>query len=81
MYLELGLKIIYDERAKHFYLQDYKSNISSDGYSFAFPLRDFEKVSLAIEVFNEEFVAAIERADQRLLADGFGEIQMPQMRK
>lgn len=81
MYLELGLKIIYDERYKALYLQDYKANISSDGYSFAFGLEDFNKVSHALKVFNEECIAAIKRTNERLLADGFGEIRMPQMRK
>lgn len=80
MYLELGLKVIYDERYKALYLENYKSNISSDGYSFAFGLEDFNKVSHALEVFNEECVEAIKRTNERLLADGFDKIQMPQMR-
>lgn len=80
MYLELGLKIIYDEKVKHFYLQDYKSNILSDGYSFAFDMETFKKVSHALEVLNEECAAAIKRADERLLADGFDNISMPKMR-
>lgn len=81
MTLEIGLKIIYNENVKHFYLQDYESNILSDGYSFAFDMRDFDKIAHAQQVLNEECVAAIKRTDERLLAEGFDKIQMPRMRK
>lgn len=72
MYLELGLKIVYDEQVKRLYIQDYRSNISSDGYQFAFHLRDFDKTAYALKVLNEECISAIKRADERLLADEFG---------
>lgn len=71
MHLNIELKIIFDENVKHLYLQDYNSNISSDGPSFAFDLKDFDKAAYAQKILNEEFTEAIKRTDKRLLAEGF----------
>lgn len=71
MHLNIELKIIFDEYVKHLYLQDYKSNISSDAPSIAFSFKDFDKVAYAQKILNEEFAKAIKRTDERLLAEGF----------
>lgn len=56
------------------YLADYKSAISCGNYKDLFNLNDYGKTSHALKVLNEEFEAAMTRANERLLADGYGEI-------
>lgn len=79
MELEIRLKFIYHKDRKWLYLADYKSNISCGNYFSLFDLNDFDKTSYAQKVLNEEFEAAMMRANERLLADGFGEqgFQLP----
>lgn len=55
------------------FLADYNSKISCGNYANLFNLDEFDKTSHALKVLNEEFEAAMIRANERLLADGFGE--------
>lgn len=77
MILEIGLKFIYLAHKKRMYLNDYNSKISSDGDGHLFNLDDFDKTSYALKVLNDEFEVAMIRANERLLADGYGKTQMP----
>jgi len=79
MELKIELRFIYAEHRKAMYLADYNSGISSGGNPLS--LNDFDKTSHALKVLNDEFEAAMMRANERLLADGFGEFKIPHMRK
>lgn len=79
MELEIRLKFIYHKNRKKLFLADYHSDISCGNYLDLFALNDFDKASHAQKVLNEEFEAAMMRANERLLTDGFGEqgFQLP----
>lgn len=53
------------------YLADYSSGIESGGSPLN--LNDFDKTSYALKVMNDEFEAAMIRANEKLLANGYGE--------
>lgn len=73
MELEIGLKFVYSEHRKMLCLADFKSDISCGNYQFLFDLARVSKATHALKVLNDEFESAIARANERLLADGFGE--------
>jgi len=53
------------------YLADYSSGIESGGSPLS--LSEFDKTSYAQKVLNEEIESAMIRANEKLLANGFGE--------
>lgn len=59
------------------FLADYNSKISCGNYDNLFNFDEFDKTSHALKVLNEEFEAAMKRANERLLADGYGEGNLP----
>ena len=73
MELEIGLNFIYLSHRKAMFLADYNSKISCGNCGNLFNLDEFDKTSHALKVLNEEFEAAMIRANERLRADGFGE--------
>lgn len=72
MRLELALKFQYHNRRKLLYLENYRSDITSNSFDGMFNLNDFDKVSYAQKVLNEEMEEALKRTNRRLLAAGFG---------
>lgn len=71
MELKIQLRFVYLAHRKAIYLADYLSGIESGGSPLN--LNDFDKTSYAYRVLNEEFEAAMIRANEKLLANGFGE--------
>lgn len=71
MDLKIELRFVYLPHRKAMYLADYSSGIESGGCPLS--LNDFDKTSYALKVLNDEFEAAMIRANERLLANGFGE--------
>lgn len=79
MILDIKLQFIYAAHRKQMYLAEYKSGIHNGGCDRLFSSDDFDKTSYALKVLNNEFEKAMTRANERLLADGFGEkgFQLP----
>lgn len=73
MILDIKLQFIYAAQRKQMFLAEYKSSIQNGGYDRHFNLNDFDKTSYALKVLNEEFEAAMIRANNRLLANELGE--------
>lgn len=71
MELKIELRFVYLPHRKAMYLADYSSGIESGGCPLN--LNDFDKTSYAHKVLNEEIDAAMTRANERLLANGYGE--------
>lgn len=71
MELKIELRFVYLPHRKALYLADYSSGIESSGSPLS--LNDFDKTSYALKVMNDEFEAAMIRANERLLANGYGE--------
>lgn len=71
MDLKIELRFVYLPHRKAMYLADYSSGIESDGCPLS--LNDFDKTSYALKVMNDEFEAAMIRANEKLLANGYGE--------
>lgn len=71
MELKIELKFVYLPHRKVMYLTDYSSGIESGGCPLN--LNDFDKTSYAHKVLNEELESAMIRANERLLANGYGE--------
>lgn len=71
MDLKIELRFVYLPHRKALYLTDYSSGIESGGCPL--DLNDFDKTSYALRVMNDEFEAAMVRANEKLLANGFGE--------
>ena len=71
MELKIELRFVYLPHRKAMYLAEYSSGIESDGCPLS--LNDFNKTSYALKVMNDEFETAMIRANEKLLANGYGE--------